>query len=204
MQEFRNKCLLIVLLFSFTATVGYAQLLDSLSLDTTKTFTSLEEALKEPESVIKLSLRKMKLKTFPPEIFKFVNLQYLDLSKNNIEELPPEIESLKQLQVLIMSKNKLTTTHPNIGRLVNLKQLNLNQNSIVLFPPQIGDLENLEYLDLWSNEITELPDSMEKLKKLKVVDLRVIIMTEEKQKQIKEMFPATTIVYFTPNCNCGH
>ncbi len=204
MLEYKKKGLFTLFLFLFNAALGYAQLLDSLSLDTTTAFTSIEEALKQPEKVIKLSLRKMKLKIFPTEIFKFINLQYLDLSKNSIDELPPEIESLQQLQVLIMSKNKLTTTPAGIGQLKNLKQLNLNQNSIVMFPPQIGDLENLEYLDLWSNELIDLPDSMEQLKKLKVLDLRVIIIAEEKQKEIKEMFPATTTVYFTPNCNCGH
>src|SRR4051812_46486990 len=79
---------LIVLSSRISAQVG---LLDSIRLDTLSGFTSLEEALKHPEEVIKLELRKKKLKAFPPEIFQFTNLQYLDLSKNNITEIPAGI-----------------------------------------------------------------------------------------------------------------
>jgi Leucine-rich repeat (LRR) protein len=201
---FKLRGIVCILLLSCCVKSAQAQLLDSLSLDTTTAFTSLEEALKQPENVIKLSLRKKKLKVFPPEIFKFPNLQYLDLSKNDIEELPSEIGDLKNLQFLILSKNALTTVPSEIGRLKNLRWLNINQNAIAMFPPQIGDLDNLEYFDLWSNELTDLPDAMSNLKKLKVLDLRVIIISDEKQKEIKEMFPPTTTVYFSPSCNCGH
>ena len=52
------------------------------------TFTNLEDALKNPESVKFLSLSKNRLKTFPVEIMKFSNLEYLDLSKNKLTTLP--------------------------------------------------------------------------------------------------------------------
>ena len=72
-------------------------LLDSLTLDTLTPITTLEEALKHPEQVVKLVLRKKKLKTFPAEILQFTNLQYLDLSKNNIRELPADISKLNAI-----------------------------------------------------------------------------------------------------------
>src|SRR4051812_5836167 len=114
MSLFKIKAQVLLLVLCCFSGLAHAQLLDSLSLDTTTAFTSLEEALKQPENVIKLSLRRKKLKVFPPEIFKFPNLQYLDLSKNDIEELPSEIGNLKNLQTLIMSKNELTTVPAEI------------------------------------------------------------------------------------------
>lgn len=180
-----------------------AQQLDSLTLDTLEAFTSLEEALKNPDKVIKLSLRKQKLKAFPPEILRFRNLQYLDLSKNHIREIPESIDTLQQLQVLILSKNDIETLPKELGRLRNLRTLNINQNELVALPPQIGNLENLRYLDLWSNNISHFPDQMKYMKSLKVMDLRVILINDADQKRIQEMLPHTRI-FFSPGCKCAY
>lgn len=182
---------------------GRAQLLDSLTLDTMTAFTSLEEALKQPDKVIKLVLRKEKLSVFPQEILSFKNLQYLDLSKNRLKEIPEEIDSLKSLQVLILSKNDIETLPKEIGLLKSLRMLNVNQNELVSLPPQIGNLENLQYLDLWSNNISYFPEQMKYLKNLKVMDLRVILINTPDQKKIQEMLPHTRI-YFSPSCNCQY
>ena len=65
----------IVLIFLFTITTqllsAQVQLLDSLTLDTLTGFTDLNEALKNPDAVTKLVLRKQHLKSFPKEILKF-------------------------------------------------------------------------------------------------------------------------------------
>ena len=84
---FRSKYFIkinFILLLVFCTSKLFSQtvLLDSLTLDTMRAYTSLEEALKNPEKVIKLELRRKKLKSFPMEILKFPNLQYLDLTKN--------------------------------------------------------------------------------------------------------------------------
>lgn len=190
--------LAIALLFSFSLK---AQLLDSLALDSAFTFTTLQEALKNPDAVVKLELRKQKFKIFPKEIYQFKNLQYLDLSKNNIKSIPDSIEVLSNLQYLSFSKNVLIEVSPNIGKLLNLKYLNLNQNDIEVIPVQIGNLEKLEVLDLWSNNFSEYPSSMASLKSLKVLDLRNILINDERQNHIKRMLPKATI-YMSPSCTC--
>jgi hypothetical protein len=43
-------------------------LMDSLTLDTLTGFTNLQEALKNPDAVTKLVLRRQHLKSFPKEI----------------------------------------------------------------------------------------------------------------------------------------
>lgn len=178
------------------------QLLDSMSLANYAEYDDMKEALANPDDVIKLVLRKKKLKSFPRDIFKFKNLQYLDLSKNEIQEIPDSIVLLKDLQQLEMSKNELKSLPKNIGDLKNLKYLNVNQNEITVIPFSFGDLEKLEVADLWSNELEYFPESMSKLKNLRIMDLRNILIPQNHQDSIQNMLPNCTI-YFSPPCNCS-
>lgn len=193
------RSILIVLLFCSQAIK--AQLLDSLALDSLKPYTTIQSALRAPDKVIKLVLRKNKLKAFPSEISRFKNLQYLDLSKNNIKEIPAWIDTLQSLQVLILSKNNIDVLPVQVCRLINLKILNISQNEIELLPDQIGDLENLEVLDMWDNNLGNFPEQMTKLKKLKMVDLRAILIDEEVQQHLQNLIPFAKI-YFSPSCKC--
>ncbi len=192
---------LLLLFFSSGKLLSQTVLLDSLTLDTVKAYTSLEEALKNPEKVIKLELRRKKLKTFPMEIFKFPNLQYLDLTKNNIKEIPIEISQLKNLQYFSISKNNLEEFPPQIGDLPNLFYLNANQNELTSIPPAIGKLTKLKNLDLWSNNIDRFPEELKNLKSLLVFDLRVILIPDAQQSSIQAMLPNAK-VYFSPYCKC--
>ncbi len=193
--------LILIIVLSFSVQVAKAQLLDSLTLDTMQAFVSIQEAMKNPNAVIKLSLRKQHLKSFPKEILQFKNLQYLDISKNSIAELPDSIGLLTDLQYLACSKTGLKRLPKEIGKLVNLKYLNFNQNDLETLPPQIGNLEKLEIFDLWSNNFEEYPSTLTSLKALKVLDLRNILISDEVQKSLTNMLPRAT-VYMSPSCKC--
>lgn len=193
------KIVLVVALF-FSATSVKAQLLDSLTLDTMAGFESLQEAMKNPDAVIKLVLRRQHLKSFPKEILQMKNLQYLDLSKNSISELSDSIGTLTNLQYLAVSKTGLERLPKEIGKLVNLKYINFNQNDLESLPPQIANLEKLEILDLWSNNFEEYP-SFANLKALKVLDLRNILISDEVQKSITNSLPNAK-VHLSPSCRC--
>ena len=191
----------LVLLFFFALNYSNAQLLDSIAIDTVKTFTSLESALKHPEQVYKLKLQKEGLTKFPMEILQFKNLQVLDLSKNKIEEIPEEIEQLGNLTSISFSKNRLVSIPPSIGKLVHLKVLVLNQNEIDSIPNEIGNLVHLVYLDMWSNNLSYFPKELRKLVALKEFDLRHIQMNQKEQDYISSLLPKTKI-HFSPTCNC--
>jgi Leucine-rich repeat (LRR) protein len=199
-----KKLLCIILLLIIYTTNYSAQtiLLDSLTLDTITAFTSLEEALKKPDKVIKLELKRKKYKNFPKEILAFKNLQYLNLSKNHITQLPEEIGQLKNLQYLNISKNGLEELPPEIGDLINLYYLNANQNDLNSLPPQIGKLQKLKNLDLWSNNIDRFPEELKELKNLMLLDLRVILIPDAEQTHIKTLLP-NAIIYFSPYCKCA-
>ncbi len=191
---------LVVFVLFLQKTNAQSQLLDSLSLDTLTAFTSIEEAMKNPEQVIKLELRK-RLKKFPPEILKFINLQYLDLSKNDIGELPDEIGQLKNLQYLAISRSGLQEFPTQIGELTNLYYLEANNNDLTSLPTEIGKLEKLKTFDLWSNDIDKFPTELRNLKSLKLFDLRVIMIPDAEQARVQSLLPHTK-VFFSPYCKC--
>lgn len=192
---------LLLIIFACPRSYSQTPLLDSLTLDTLTAFTSISEAMKDPDKVIKLELKRKKLKAFPKEIFQFKNLQYLDLSKNDLTEVPPEIGELKDLQILILSKNEIETLPKEIGELKMLQYLNVNQNEIGSLPPQIGSLVSLKNMDLWSNNVDKFPPEIKNLKNLLVLDLRVILIPDEEQQHLQELLPKTKI-YFSPYCKC--
>ena len=181
---------------------GSAQLLDSLSLDTMTACTSIQEALKDSNGVIKLDLSKQKLSEFPKELRKLTSLQYLDLSKNKITDIPPWIGELKDLQVLILFKNKIDSLRSQIGELSHLKYLDLNRTDLEKLPHTIGKLKELQILNLWSDDISGYPFELKYLAdNLKTLDLRDVLVNGASQEFLKAILPNTTI-YFSPICPC--
>jgi len=182
----------------------FAQLLDSLALDTAKTY-SLEQALKQtdPLKVYKLSLKKKSLTELPSSIYQFKNVQHLIISKNKLKEFPKEIVQFKYLQILDISSNRIEIIPKELGQLIYLKEFYANQNKIVSIPPEIKNLKQLSYLDLWGNDIGVLPYEISELKNsLKEIDMRVILMSEKEHQIIKELLPETKI-RFSKSCACG-
>lgn len=116
-----------------------------------KIYTSLEEANKEANKVIKLDLSGQNLAAIPQEIFQMKNLQFLDLSKNKIAEIPDEIQRLSQLQELNLSDNQLNKVSAKIEELAFLQKLNLAKNQLTALPEVMSNLGILATLDLSAN-----------------------------------------------------
>lgn len=140
-------------------------------------FTSLQQAMQSPDSVISLNLKKQKIKEFPMEILQMKNIERLDLSRNYIKEIPPQISELKHLHYV-----------------------NFAQNYLTALPEEMAQLP-LDTLILWDNQIREFDESFSQTN-LKLLDIRAILMTRKEQKAIKKIFPNTKIKKDHP-CNCG-
>ena len=69
-------------------------------VDKSKVYTSLLEALKEPEKVYRLNLSHQNLSTIPTEIRQLEQLEMLWLSDNKLKAIPDEIGNLSNLQAL--------------------------------------------------------------------------------------------------------
>lgn len=177
------------------------QLLDSLALDTVKTYYSLSAALAASGPVYRLDLSKQKLKEVPPEIATLKTLNYLNLGKNRLKELPVWFEGLTNLQELVLSKNRFQVLDPPLFKLTNLRKLAVAQNSLTAFPEDIGRLTKLEVIDAWSNELYIFPEQMRFLRNLDTLDLRGILLSENEQTALRELIPNAVILMDTP-CNC--
>ncbi|MCS6809266.1 MAG: leucine-rich repeat domain-containing protein [Bacteroidota bacterium] len=108
-----------------------ASILDDKALEKEKEYTSLDEALKNPQKVYKLDLSHSGLVEFPLEILKLPNLQRLNLSHNGLESIPPSIAQLTKLQHLNLSTNGLKKLPAEIAGLKHLKSLDISQNQFV-------------------------------------------------------------------------
>lgn len=200
--KFLVKYIIVSLIFTISSHAN-AQLLDSIAIDTVPTYT-LAKALKQnPLKVYKLSIKKMKLSELPPEIFEFKNLQILDVSGNRLKTFPTKINEFKYLQELDITNNKIEIVTKELGDLVELRKLKASQNEIVSIPSEIKKLKKLKYIDLWGNNIGSLPYEIKELENtLEFLDLRVILMSNDEHKKIKELLPNTKIK-FSKACNCG-
>jgi len=167
-----------------------------------RVFTSMSQALMQPDSVFRLKLRRKGYKQIPSEVFNFKNLRELDLIGNKIERIPNEISSLSQLEILRLGSNQIEVVGKEISGLNKLRYLDLGKNKIQALPFEIGELNDLEFLQIWGNDITLLPESIQNLNKLKYLDMRAILLTDSEREDVLEQLPQTEI-FISPGCNCG-
>jgi len=122
-----------------------------------------------------LTLASCELQEFPPKIFRWTDLQILELQLNHIQTIPPQISVFTQITTLNLSVNYLTSlvsdqqqnkqkkgsTTPSDNRgifeLTTLRKLNLSQNNLEEMPDDLTRLVQLKELDLSSNSFTFLP-----------------------------------------------
>ena len=196
-----RSCLLFLVPCSFPS-AAHAQPLPQTTLDTVRTYRSLERALAEPMQVYRLDLSKQKLKAVPEELRRLPNLNALDLGRNKLKELPPWFTDLANLQELTLSGNKLVDFPEVICGLRHLKRLDMSRNALTGLPACLGRLKELTSLDLWSNDLATFPEELEGLEALRYVDLRVIQFSPKEMERIAELWPRAKIQFSAP-CNCG-
>lgn len=157
-----------------------------------QSFTNLEQAFREPQKVITLTINDdSKIKHLPAKFGSLINLEELEIScLENLEDLPKEIGNLTKLKKIIIDNGngcQMNIFIPeSIGNLINLKVLRLygaldprgigsdkfdSTSHIKTLPGTIEKLENLEELDLGRNGITTIPSQIASLKKLKRLSL---------------------------------
>lgn len=167
-----------------------------------KVFTNLTQALMQPDSVLRLKLRRKGYKKIPAEVFNFKNLKELDLIGNKIKRIPNEISNLPHLEILRLGNNEIEVIGRELSNLHKLRYLDLGKNNIQALPFEIGELSSLEFLQIWGNDITQLPESIQNLNKLKYLDMRAILLTDLEREDVLEQLPQTE-VFISPGCNCG-
>lgn len=169
-MRFLTQLILIFLLLSTTVLSAQNALLSLEELNKVDWYYSIEDALKNPDKVYKLSITWDKLKSFPEEVFQFVNLQHLDLMDNEITSIPNQIGQLKNLQILFLSNNKINSLPEELKQLTHLEDLHLERNRMESLPDWIAELKSLKKVGLRDNKLSvEAIDALDKkFEKIKV------------------------------------
>ena len=178
-----------------------AQPLSEEALKKQPVFTSLEEAMQNPEQVYRLKL-KFKGDSLPEEVFQLTNLQELTAARCKMNVLNGNIGKLTRLEFLNVMGNHLVRLPETLGNLVNLKTLVICRNLIEALPESIGNLKKLTYIDAWENPLYVFPESITELQNtLKTIDLRQIDLHNDELDKMEAQLPYTDIKY-TSTCDC--
>lgn len=162
----RSKTSIIIFItFILFTTPGKGQLLPDAGLLTkkelnkTKVYTSLNEALTEPEDVVILDLTGQNLDSLPSSIGQFRNLQVLRLGWKIKDSTPKRIirkskkvgggmMHLDRLQGVYIDYNNLTSLPKTIVNLKKLQEIDLGYNALTEVPVELVQLNNLKFINL--------------------------------------------------------
>jgi Leucine-rich repeat (LRR) protein len=148
----------------------------------------------DPLSVKSLDCSGLKWDSLPLEIYRFANLEVLDLSKNKLPELPEQFVVLTHLKQLNLFPLELC-------QLTQLQVLHLDRNLITKIPAQIAQLENLQELDLYANAIEDFGEGLFSLPQLKVLNLEGVMYGTVFAKSFTAKLPQTKVL-MDPPCKC--
>lgn len=190
----------LTLIMMLTPVVGWSQFLSPAQLDTAYVYSSMEEALENPEEVYVLHL-KVKKGKIPERLFELPYLHVLEMKRGRITELPAPFSKLNNLVRLDLTNNRLTYFPSVLLEMPQLEQLHLGKNEIQRIPEGIKRMENLRLLDIWSTQVPRLPLALAEMKSLEEVDMRMIEISQEEQDYFTELMPHVQFLFSVP-CNC--
>lgn len=102
---------------------------------------------------------------------KIRNNESLNLSERDLPRFPPDICKFTQLTYINVSHNQIRCLDGDFGRLVHLETLNASYNELQSVPESICHLPSLSSLLLQSNQIQELSLDLAKMKSLRYLVL---------------------------------
>ena len=100
--------------------------------------------LPKPDKVRAIELEGQGLQNLPSELFRYKNLEYLNLRDNNIKSLPDSIQIFENLYALFLDDNPIKELPESIVSLSNLRAMTLLGTDISSFPLDFKTLTKLE------------------------------------------------------------
>ena len=119
-----------------------------------------------------LSIRQGSLLSLPNELFKLVELRYLDLYNNKkLRVISGNIGNLKKLTYLDLAGTSVEEIPASIGQCNSLINITANACKIKKIPPQLGNCSKLQYLHVPYNQISEVPPELFNASNLYFLDI---------------------------------
>jgi Leucine-rich repeat (LRR) protein len=161
------------------------------------TVITLEDAIAtaRPDTVKVVAFNQLELKAVPDVIYRFTEMQELNLSGNELKSAAIDLTRLPKLRHIWLNANQLTDTSLHFPQNKTLKVLNVQGNRFADIPQAIRNckkltslwlgynkltqlnensfrrLRRLQDLNLYSSDLKTLPKGISKLKRLEVLDL---------------------------------
>ncbi|MEI7587265.1 leucine-rich repeat domain-containing protein [Runella sp.] len=161
------------------------------------TIITLEDAIAttRPDTVKVVALNQLEMKSVPDVIYRFTEMQELNLSGNELKSAAIDLTRLPKLRHIWLNANQLTDTSLHFPLNKTLKVLNVQGNRFPDVPQAIRNckkltslwlgynkltqlnensfkgLRRLQDLNLYSCDLKNLPKGISKLKRLEVLDL---------------------------------
>ncbi len=129
-----------------------------------KYYTSIKEAMLEPDSVYALDLTNQNLILLPEEIVHFKNLAWLRANNNQLRSLPEWIGDLSKLEDLYLNNNQLTSLPESICKLKKLTALHLDNNRLTSLPACFAGFDCMTFIYLDHNPLTSWPAQIGSMK----------------------------------------
>ncbi|TDB59119.1 leucine-rich repeat domain-containing protein [Arundinibacter roseus] len=159
--------------------------------------STIEDALKiiDTLKIKALHFHQLDLSQVPDVIYRFPNLELLDLHSNNLRSLSLNMKRLPKLKQLDLRSNGLHQDSLHLTKNRSLKLLTLHSNELTDVPlaarasrrlqslwlggnialqlsnRSFGRLRRLQDLNLYGCQLTTLPKGLRKLRKLEILDL---------------------------------
>lgn len=170
-------------------------LLNDSELDATQLFSSLQDALSNPEECYQLELvegaeteedlqnalpqlnrlqifilsNNDQIKQLPAAMGNLQNLQYLEVRDSALTSLP-DMGDLEQMTDLVIDGCPFFTHLPDyIANWTKMAYLEISRTGIESLPENLGNLKRLEDLNVNQNKLKALPDSTGELSALKTL-----------------------------------
>ena len=120
---------------------------------------------------LRVDLNYRNMQRLPDDLFKLVDLQWLNLNVNKLRDLPRGMSALKNLKWLYLENNCFDRFPMVLCELKDLMRLYFSSNTVSSLPIQVRQLTRLRLLDLSDNNLSEFPmelctDSLCNLEKL--------------------------------------
>ncbi len=150
------------------------------------TISTLEAArlTNRSDTVKYVFFNQLNLKTVPEELYRFPNLEELDLSKNELTELPLRLTAdLPNLKRLSLLENEVDDSHMFFAKNTHLEALNVQYNKLTHVPKSISKNRHLGSLWLGHNSINSLDvKPLKRLKRLYDLNLYEVGLTSIPKK----------------------
>lgn len=149
---------------SIPSDIAYLSKLKTLKISSTNDTLKLPATLKYLKNLKDVTIENCVLDSFPKEVFKIPNLNYLNLTNTNIYYVTKHFERFVNLEVLVLDANQLQTLPFDIYKAKKLRLLSVKNNHLQKLPDTICQLENLTLLDVRGNGFSQ--EYLEELKAL--------------------------------------